>query len=171
MRRGNEELQPPRHLPGQCNARCAPKASEQEALQQQLTDHPRARGAQRQPDTELLLPSRGTNQHQIRHVGADDQQKNGASPEQGLEQGAMSFAPQWKLENRHQRRADTCVTRWITLRETPRNGLISAWACGNETPALNRAKTCNIGRPRFSSLFPRPLNNGSIESGSQRSYE
>ena len=51
-----------------------PRSARQQALGRELPDEPQAIGPRRQPNRNLLLPSRGAAEQQVRHVGRDDEQ-------------------------------------------------------------------------------------------------
>ena len=55
-------------------AKASSQHSQHRTLREQLLNETSATGSERQPNAHLAPASRGTRQHEIRHVGADDQQ-------------------------------------------------------------------------------------------------
>ena len=132
--RSQQAMSPPpskRH-PGQ-----RPQASQQQGFCQHLPCKPPAAGAQRQPDTEFLLPPDGAGQQQVGHVRAHDQKHHEAhrhqdlkGPQQKALRASMGFP------NRQHRCGEAFVRVGYALRQLPQRSPTSAPRLFDRAPGL-----------------------------------
>ena len=155
-------------------------AGEQQALGEQLPGNPESRGADRQPDAQLVPARRRARQQQVGDVGAGDQQDEDDDAHDDEQRPLVAVAQFGRARGRRRQREALAQVLFLSLRPASpaasfRFGSAgcacrsAAVASSAVCPGLRRAKISRNHVERASSQWPFPISSGEVPSGTATS--